>query len=275
MKKYFITTLICLVLTASVAYGAIIHVPGDQPTIQAGIDAAVDGDTVLVADGTYTGDGNRDIDFKGKAITVKSENSAENCIIDCQSIWVDPHRGFYFHSGEIETSVVDGFTIKNGWVDDDGGGIYCYYSSPTITNTTITENSALSGGGIYCFYHSFPTLINCILWDDNPQEIYFYSYYPNGIEVSYSDVQGGKEGIVHSHPGDVIIWGEGNIDADPLFVDPDNGNYRLSDYSPCIGAGIMTPDVPDKDIEGNPRPNPPGSNPDIGLMKIRWVNRFP
>jgi hypothetical protein len=49
MKKYLITTTICLVLMASVAYGAIIHVPGDKPTIQAGIDAASNGDTVLVA----------------------------------------------------------------------------------------------------------------------------------------------------------------------------------------------------------------------------------
>ena len=57
-----------------------------------GIDAAVAGDTVLVADGTYTGEGNRDIDFKGKAITVKSENGATNCIVDREGVG----RGFHF-----------------------------------------------------------------------------------------------------------------------------------------------------------------------------------
>ena len=75
---------IFLALAPMLISATIIHVPADQSTIQAGIDAAVDGDTVLVADGTYMGDGNRDIDFKGKAITVSSENGAENCIIDCQ-----------------------------------------------------------------------------------------------------------------------------------------------------------------------------------------------
>ena len=50
-----------------------IHVPADSATIQAGINGTVDGDTVLIADGTYIGEGNRDNDFLGKAIVVMSE----------------------------------------------------------------------------------------------------------------------------------------------------------------------------------------------------------
>jgi len=72
-----------------------IHVPFDQPTIQAGIIAASDDDTVLVADGIYTGEGNRDIDFLGKLITVQSEHGAESCIIDCEGS-EDIH---YFYGG--------------------------------------------------------------------------------------------------------------------------------------------------------------------------------
>jgi hypothetical protein len=74
-------------------------------TIQKGIDEAVNGDTVTVADGVYTGTGNRDIDFNGKAITVQSENGPENCIIDCNGTESEPHRGFYFHSDEKKVEV--------------------------------------------------------------------------------------------------------------------------------------------------------------------------
>ena len=96
----------CLIGGTVPAVADIINVPGDYPTIQAGIDAAMDGDEVVVADGVYTGDGNRDIDFGGKLITVRSENGPANCIIDCQGTAANPHRGFYFHSGETTAAIV-------------------------------------------------------------------------------------------------------------------------------------------------------------------------
>jgi predicted outer membrane repeat protein len=157
------TLFIGISILSVVTQASVIHVPADQPTIQAGVDAALDSDTVLVADGIYLGDGNRDIDFKGKAITVKSENGAENCIIDCQGSEQELHRGFYFSSNQTILSIVQGFTIQNGHVGyKRGGGIYCDSRSlPTIADCTISNNTAYDGGGIYCHYYSSPTITNC------------------------------------------------------------------------------------------------------------------
>ncbi len=120
-----------------------IHVPADQPTIQAGIDAAGDGDTVLVADGTWTGAGNREIDFGGKAISVISENGPAACIVDCG----DGGPGFIFASGETLESVLEGFTVRDGYGNPGGGAIQCFSSSPTIRNNVMVENVGYYAGG--------------------------------------------------------------------------------------------------------------------------------
>ncbi|UCD29531.1 MAG: right-handed parallel beta-helix repeat-containing protein, partial [Planctomycetota bacterium] len=131
-----------------------LHVPSDYGTIQAAINASVNGDTVLVADGTYRGTGNRDLDFGGKAITVCSENGSDHTIIDCEQAG----RGFYFHSLEHLSSVVKGFTITNGYASFGGGGIYCRTNSnPMIVDCTIIHNSH---DGIY-ISSANPTIIGC------------------------------------------------------------------------------------------------------------------
>jgi hypothetical protein len=169
---------LCLILLLALVLSApaetyVVHPDGtgDFPTIQAAIDATVDGDIVELTDGTFTGDGNRDIDFHGKAITVRSESGdPETCIIDCEGSEADPHRGFDFHSGEGSESVLQAVKITNGHVrEDHGGAISCLASSPTLTNCTFSRSSAGTGrgGGMWCTDYSSPTLTNCMFCEND------------------------------------------------------------------------------------------------------------
>ena len=284
------------------------RVPDDYETIQEAINSAGDGDTVLVANGIYTGEGNKDIDFMGKTITVRSENGADVTIIDCEG----SGRGFFFGNGEGTNSILDGFTITNGFCDDHGGGIYCCgssptitncaiignratgcgggikccdFSSPAITNCTIVENRATYGGGIECYLSSSPTIINCtisrnsavygggieccenssptivnsILWFNgapNGAEIALYpSENPLILTISYSDIAGG-ESDAYVGSGCTLDWGDGNIDANPLFVNPWDENYHLSLGSPCIDVANGSV-APETDKDGNSRYDDP------------------
>lgn len=112
--------------------GSLLH-PFDS--IQEAIDATPDEATINVLDGIYTGPGNRDIDFYGKAITLRSLNGPANCVIDCEN----SGRGFDFHSGETQQTIVAGFNITNGQADF-GGAVRCVNSSPQIRNCVISDN---------------------------------------------------------------------------------------------------------------------------------------
>ena len=139
------------------APAADLHVPSQYPTIQAAIDAAWPGDVVIVADGVYTGEGNKWITFASKAITVRSANGPDNCIIDCEG----DGRGFTFGGGATPDFVLEGFTITGGYVSDRGGAIRCNNgANPTIVNCTIIGNEAQYGGGVYSDSSS-PTLTDC------------------------------------------------------------------------------------------------------------------
>ena len=307
---------LCVIGGTTPAHADTILVPGDFATIQAGINAAQDGDEVVVADGTYTGPGNRNVVFAGKAITLRSENGPTTCIIDCESLG----RGFIFYELDTPATVVDGFTITNGLghpggaiyayyfssptianciitgntgdagggggiycamcfstitntiitgntaigdgggvyieggdpmitnslisgntADSVGGGVYSTWSSPTITNSTIAGNTAANvAGGAYFGGESNPTITNSVVWGNGLEQ--FYIDRSSTLVVSYSNIQGG--------------WvGAANIDDVPLFVDPDNDNYRLSLGSPCIDAADNTavPKGITTDLDGNPR----------------------
>ena len=155
---------------------ATIRVPHDFATIQEAIDSAAYGDIVEVSAGTYTGDGNWDIDFQGKAITVRSAAGPTRTTIDCGG---GGHRGFYFHRAERSSSVLRGFRIIDGLVPGSeippdhanwspspthpvGGGIYCEFSSPSIIDCVIKQCSAQLGGGIGSVGGA-PAIIDCAI----------------------------------------------------------------------------------------------------------------
>ena len=127
---------------------------------------------------------------------------------------------------------------SGGWM---GGGIYNQFdSNPMMTNCMIIGNSAAFGGGIHNRDSSNPLVANSIVWGNEPNQV--GSYGPSFSTISFSNVQGGLSST--------SIDGGGNIDADPLFVDPDgpdddpstyeDNDYRLSAGSPCIDAGDST-----------------------------------
>lgn len=129
-----------------VAAATVLRVPSQFDVIQDAVSAASEGDTVLVAPGTYAGVGNKNIDFGGVNVLVIGEAGADSTIIDCE----EGGRGFNFHSGETHQSVVRGFTIVRGdtWSDEGGGAIRCYQSSPTIRECVFVHCWGLSGGGV-------------------------------------------------------------------------------------------------------------------------------
>ncbi len=133
--------------------------------------------------------------------------------------------------------VIKGCLIAGNTAIFDGAGISCWGSSPEIINCTITGNIADGiGDGLYIWGVSTVTIVNSILWENGNTEIQFGVLDRNRINVSYSDVMGGEDGIeVIRH--DEIIWGEGNIDEDPGFIDPENDDFGLDSDSPCIDAG--------------------------------------
>lgn len=132
------------------------------------LDAISDGDVILVADGVYTGEGNKNLTCTGKAVTIRSENGPENCIIDCEN----DGRAFTFGKDENGDVAIEGITICNGCANR-GGGIYYGFSgsgrrgnlntaSLTISNCVFRDNSAEQAGGAVYYQGDNPRFVNCL-----------------------------------------------------------------------------------------------------------------
>ncbi len=220
---------------------------GPKATIQAGIDAAdpFEGDEVVILPGIYTGPGNRDLDFKGKAITVRSsapENSktVAQTVIDCEADRYNRHRGFLFHNLERTSSVLNGVTIRNG-AADAGGGILCEQSDPSIINCRFLNNK---GSGLHN-YSSSPTISNCVFQKN-------FASAGGGIRNEDNSNAKITNCIFNNNSAGYIGGGLYNIDSNPVI-----SNCTFTDNTGLAGSGIAnyqsSPFLQNSIIWGNKR----------------------
>lgn len=253
MRIFTISFLFVLLLFPfAIIQARIIHVPADSSTIQAGINGASDGDTVLVARGHYY----ERINFLGKAILVASNfifdhdtTTIDSTIIDGNSLVGDTCSVVVFVSGEDSNSIINGFTIQNGigttnpWGYRLGAGVYCYHSSPAIIDNTIIGNSSTFGGGILCDYSS-PIIISNTITDNSASEAGAGIYYEySSPTINYNTIGGNSSG----EGGGIACWGSsGSIRNNTI-----TGNFT----SYLGGAGIRcfksSPAIINNTITGN------------------------
>ena len=193
----------------------------------------------------------------GIAIIVCENPTLSNSLIS-GNIAANNGGGIYSYNSDILLNNV----VVTGNSADSGGGIYLDYSSATLSSVTIADNTANIGGAVYQDWSKPITIMDSIFWSDSPEELFNpLPWQSDPITISYSNIMGGEEGF----SGGQLIWLEGNIDADPFFVNPENHDYHLQEISPCIDAG--DPDLDDDGITWENDPNdqdPDGTRMDMG-----------
>ncbi len=226
----------------------------------------------------------------GGVLVSTSSVQIHGCIIVGNS--AERSGGGLLLGGSGRSALLSSSLIANNWSGDNGGGVYPISNSTTIANCTIVDNVAQNfGGGIFSA-GSEVSIANTVLWGDHAvlgQEIYARSggspTGPSIVNLSYDNIDGGMDSVF-VEGASTVEWGPGNLDLDPLFANPDNGDYRLLTGSPCIDAADNTavPDDVTTDLNGNLRfvddpatpdsGNPDGINPivDIGAHEFNCVD---
>ena len=237
MKNIF---LLAIALFTSTSLASVIHVPEDQPTIQKGINAANNGDTVLVAPGTYV----ENINFMGKAITVKSSNGPKVTIIDGNN--AAPVAAFVTNEGP--KSILAGFTLQNGngtfQYSYLGGGVSISNSSPTIEHNVIRNNTAGGEGGGIGVYFGSPVITHNRIENNKAPE-------GGGVQVGGGSTPGAtithnviKSNVAYEFGGGIAFFAAGNA-----YVE--DNTIAKNSCPGCQGGGIYMVNEADEVIVQN------------------------
>jgi len=280
MKRVLAVTLFCgiFAFAAFSTLATTIHVPADQPTIQAGIDAATSGDTVLVAAGTYT----EILDLSDKELVLISAGGYEATTIQPTNVTTPI---LFMGGGQTNATVIKGFTFT-GTVQQNA--IRIAGASPIITRNRFTNNRGVHKNQATIIVNglSNPSITFNLFIDNFP---YVFICGSDSVYFVNNTIANGHIAIETDSPNAVVknnivtnctFWGYGvrifepavadyncafnnefnyinttadptDIQLDPQYVDPANGDYSLRATSPCINAGDPDPSFNDPDGSRN------------------------
>jgi len=166
---------------------------------------------------------NNSAEYGGGMCNDVSNPTLTNCSFSKSSAYI----GGGMFNNDSSNPILTNCSFSNNSADIWGGGMCInFHSNSILTNCSFSKNSASSGGGICNRYNSHPIFTNCIIWN-NGSEIFNLSSNPT---VTYSIVKGGYTGI-------------GNLNQNPLFINPNNNDLRISFCSPAINAGNNSADL--------------------------------